>query len=563
MFSQRLNPLGLIKRITVMSCRPLTYESFLKYTCENEPVLDYLAGSEERKNLEAALKKYEGVTEVPICIGDEEIKTSDIRHQVAPFDHQRKVAKFHYATPAIVQKGIDSCMSARKDWEATPIEKRAEIFLKAADLIAGKYRGEILATTMLGQGKTIVQAEIDAAPELIDFLRFNVMFAAKNLTYTPISTERYIDTLRYRGMEGFWAAVSPFNFTAIGGNLSGTPALMGNVVMWKPSDTAVLSNYLVYRIYREAGLPPGVINFVTADGPVFGNAVTASPDLCGVNFTGSVKTFQHLWKQVGMNLEKYKTYPRLIGECGGKNYHFVHKSADTESVINGTIKSGFEFGGQKCSACSRIYVPESKWAEVKDGLIARHKQIKLGSPLEQDSYLSAVIDDKAFGRIKSYIDHAKTAPDLTVIAGGKYDDSKGYYVEPTIVESKNPREKIMQEEIFGPVVTAYVYPDNEWREILDVINTTSPYGLTGSVYAQDEGVVNEAVESLKQTAGNFYINDQSTGSVVGQQPFGGARLSGTNDKAGGPHYVLKFCSPQSIKRTVVPVTEWKYPYMSS
>ena len=535
------------------------------YVAVNEPILKYEEGSDEKKALAQTLEKYKGKTEdIPIVIGDEEIRTKEVKFQVEPFDHHEKIAKYHYATPDLVQKAIDNSLKARKAWDRTPLEKRCDVFLKAADLMANKYRMDLMASTMMGQAKNIVQAEIDAVCELVDFLRFNVQYAGQLIQSQPISPTSSVEknSHQYRGMEGFWAAISPFNFTAIGGHLCQAPTIMGNVVVWKPSDTAMLSNYLVYKIYREAGLPAGIINFVPADGPVFGDTVTSSPHLAGINFTGSVKTFQHLWKQVANNLENYRTYPRLIGECGGKNFHFVHKSGDLESVVNGTIRSAFEYGGQKCSACSRMYIPQSMWSEVKDKMLNIHKKIKVGSPFDKDTFVSAVIDDKAFDRIKGYLSHAKSSPNLTVIAGGNCDNSKGYFVEPTIIETSDPDDKIMHEEIFGPVVTVYPYPDEQYKEIAEKVTQTSPYALTGAIYALDEKVKEELTDTFRDSAGNFYINDKSTGSVVGQQPFGGTRLSGTNDKAGGSQYLLRFASIQSVKETYKPLTAWEYPSMS-
>ena len=535
------------------------------YVAVNEPILKYEEGSDEKKALAQTLEKYKGKTEdIPIVIGDEEIRTKEVKFQVEPFDHHEKIAKYHYATPDLVQKAIDNSLKARKAWDRTPLEKRCDVFLKAADLMANKYRMDLMASTMMGQAKNIVQAEIDAVCELVDFLRFNVQYAGQLIQSQPISPTSSVEknSHQYRGMEGFWAAISPFNFTAIGGHLCQAPTIMGNVVVWKPSDTAMLSNYLVYKIYREAGLPAGIINFVPADGPVFGDTVTSSPHLAGINFTGSVKTFQHLWKQVANNIENYRTYPRLIGECGGKNFHFVHKSGDLESVVNGTIRSAFEYGGQKCSACSRMYIPQSMWSEVKDKMLNIHKKIKVGSPFDKDTFVSAVIDDKAFDRIKGYLSHAKSSPNLTVIAGGNCDNSKGYFVEPTIIETSDPDDKIMHEEIFGPVVTVYPYPDEQYKEIAEKVTQTSPYALTGAIYALDEKVKEELTDTFRDSAGNFYINDKSTGSVVGQQPFGGTRLSGTNDKAGGSQYLLRFASIQSVKETYKQLTAWEYPSMS-
>ncbi|XP_037075069.1 delta-1-pyrroline-5-carboxylate dehydrogenase, mitochondrial-like [Pollicipes pollicipes] len=533
------------------------------FDVKNEPLLGYLAGSQELQQLEAALQKHgSAVADVPIVIGDEEIRTDLVRYQPRPHDHKNPVAKFYHATPEVVQKAIDNSLSVRETWEKVPLAEKIAIFHRAADLMATKYRMDLNATTMLGQSKTIIQAEIDAAAELVDFLRFNAFFAKELCKWQPISEDRSVtkNSMRMRGLEGFVAAVSPFNFTAIGGNLASAPALMGNVVVWKPSDTAVLSNYTAYRILREAGMPPGVINFVPADGPVYGDTVTASPHLAVVNFTGSVPTFQHLWKQVGNNIASYHSFPRLVGECGGKNYHFIHPSADAATVAPATMRSAFEFGGQKCSACSRMYVPRSRWDEIRSRMLDIHKEIRVGDPLKKETFYGAVIDEKAFKRIQSYIEHAKSSPNLEVIAGGGCDSSVGYFVEPTIVVSRDPDERILQEEIFGPVLSVFVYEDGQEAATLEMIGRC-PYALTGAVFSQDQAFAEFALEKMKMTCGNFYINDKSTGSVVGQQPFGGGRISGTNDKAGGPHYMLKYCSPQAVKETFVPLTEWKYPYM--
>lgn len=530
---------------------------------KNEPILGFKEGSPERKELVKALESVKGKTEeIPCVVGDEHVWTKDIRYQLSPFNHSHKVAKFCYADKELINKAIVASVAARREWDLKPVQDRAQILFKAADIISGPKRAEILAKTMIGQGKTVVQAEIDAAAELIDFFRFNAKHAVELEKQQPLDAEGSTNTMLYRGLEGFVAAVAPFNFTAIGGNLAGTPALMGNVVLWKPSDTAMSASYAVYKVLRESGLPPNIVQFLPADGPVFGDAVTSSEHLAGINFTGSVPTFKRLWKQVAQNLDVYKTFPRLAGECGGKNFHFVHKSADVDSVATGTIRSAFEYGGQKCSACSRMYVPDSTWPQIRQRLLDIHKHIAVGDPVDDFStFFSAVIDDKSFSRIKKWLDHAKSSPNLKVIAGGNCDDKKGYFVEPTIIETKDPQEAIMKEEIFGPVLTVYVYPENNYKEVLHLIDNTSPYALTGAVFAQDQNVIDEAAKVLRNAAGNYYVNDKSTGSIVAQQPFGGARASGTNDKPGGPHYVLRWTSPQVVKQTYVPLREWKYPYM--
>ncbi|KAM9299556.1 delta-1-pyrroline-5-carboxylate dehydrogenase, mitochondrial [Gastrophryne carolinensis] len=530
---------------------------------KNEPILEFQHGSPERDALHKALHELRDKTEeVPCVVGGEAVWTQDVRYQLSPFRHSHKVAKYCYADKELLNKAINASLSARKEWDLKPVEDRAQIFFKAADLLSGPRRAEILAKTMIGQGKTVIQAEIDAAAELIDFFRFNAKYALQLQHEQPISVPISTNSLVYRGLEGFVAAVSPFNFTAIGGNLAGAPALMGNVVLWKPSDAAILSSYAVYNALRDAGLPPNIIQFVPADGPVFGDTVTSSEHLSGVNFTGSVPTFKRLWKQVADNLDRYRSFPRLAGECGGKNFHFVHGSADVESVVSGTLRSAFEYSGQKCSACSRAYVPDSLWPQIKARLLEERAKIKVGNPADDFStFTSAVIDEKSFKRIQSWIKHARDSPDLTVLAGGNCDDSAGYFVEPTIIQTMNPREKIMTEEIFGPVLTIYVYPEKQYKEVLQLIDSTSPYGLTGAVFAQDKNIIQEAAAALRNCAGNFYINDKSTGAVVAQQPFGGSRASGTNDKPGGPHYILRWTSPQAVKETHVPLREWKYPYM--
>nr|XP_006115122.1 delta-1-pyrroline-5-carboxylate dehydrogenase, mitochondrial [Pelodiscus sinensis] len=529
----------------------------------NEPILEFKQGSPERAALQKALADLKGKTEaIPCVVGGEEVWTSDVRYQLSPFNHSHKVAKYCYADKDLLNKAIDAALAVRKEWDLKPVQDRAQIFFKAADMLSGPRRAEVLAKTMIGQGKTVIQAEIDAAAELIDFFRFNAKYALELETSQPISVPSSTNSMVYRGLEGFVAAVSPFNFTAIGGNLAGTPALMGNVVLWKPSDTAVLSSFAVYRILLEAGLPPNVIQFVPADGPVFGDTVMRSEHFCGLNFTGSVPTFKRLWKQASENVDRYRTFPRLAGECGGKNFHFVHSSADVPSVVSGTLRSAFEYGGQKCSACSRLYAPDVLWPQIKAKLLEEHGKIKVGDPAQDfGTFFSAVIDDKSFARIKKWIQHAKASPNLSILAGGTCDDAVGYFVQPCIVESKDPKDPIMEEEIFGPVLTVYVYPEKQYKEILQLIDTTSPYGLTGAVFAQEKSVIQEARDILRNAAGNFYINDKSTGAVVAQQPFGGSRASGTNDKPGSPHYLLRWTSPQAIKETHVPLGDWKYAYM--
>lgn len=549
----------------ISSVVPKSDLSVTDFNVVNEPILGYLPGSQERKDLEVALKKYSDDTEdIPIVIGGKEYRTDNVQYQVMPHDHQKRIAKFYYATPELVGKAIQTSLEAKKEWEKVPLDQRMKLFLDVADQMATKYRADLNATTMFGQAKTVIQAEIDAAAEMIDFFRFNTYFGKELLKYQPISEDpkTTLNLMRYRSLEGFVASVSPFNFTAIAGNLAYTPAIMGNGVVWKPSDTAVLSNYLIYKIFRDAGFPDGVVNFVPSDGPVFGQAVTSHPDLAAINFTGSVPTFQWLWKAVGQNIDRYTGFPKLIGECGGKNYHFVHPSADVESVVTSTTRSAFEYQGQKCSACSRMYVPESLWPKIKEGLAETQKGLKMGDVTNFENFMSAVIDKKAFQRISGYIDHAKSGPNTKIVAGGNYDDSVGYFIEPTVVETSTPTDRIFKEELFGPVVTAYVYKDSATLDTLKRVAKDTPYALTGALFSQDQAFADQAAQILRGTAGNFYVNDKCTGSVVGQQPFGGAKLSGTNDKAGGPHYMLKWASPQSVKQTFVPLKDVEYPYMS-
>lgn len=530
----------------------------------NEPVLEYRGGSAERAALACALQQTAACTEdVPIVIGDECIREGEPRFQPMPHDHQKKIAKFYYASEKTIKRAIEVATAAQARWDRVPLPERVAIWERAAAAMAGQQRQALNAATVLGQSKTAVQAEIDAAAELIDFFRFNVFFLKENAKYQPISEkpEVTLNTLRFRGIDGFIAAISPFNFTAIGGNLAYTPALMGNAVLWKPSDAALLSNWRIFNIMREAGLPPGVVNFLPADGPVFGNAVTSSPLLAGVNFTGSVPTFNWIWGAVAKNLSGYRHYPRLVGECGGKNYHFAHPSADPQSVITGTVRSAFEYCGQKCSACSRLYLPRSLRDQVLGGLAAELAKLKVGDPAEFDTFMGAVIDDKAFARISGYIDAAKKNPKNKILAGGGHDGSKGYFVQPTVIETTDPLDKLMTEEIFGPVLTVYCYDDAKVEDTLSLVESSTRFALTGAVFAEDRAFLRHALERLKYTAGNFYINDKSTGSVVGQQPFGGGRMSGSNDKAGGPGYVMRWTSPQSVKETFVPLRDVAYPYM--
>lgn len=474
------------------------------------------------------------------------------------------MANYRWANENHLNDAINASLAARKEWDRTCPNFRADIFDKAADLLAGEFRAEICARTMVGQAKNAWQAEIDAACELIDFFRFNAYYARNLHAQQPISPDAGItNSCVYRGLEGFVAAIAPFNFTAISGNLAGTPAMMGNTVLWKPSDTCVSSSWLIFKILTErCGLPKDIIQFVPADGPVFGQTVTSNKDLAAINFTGSVPTFEWLVRTVGQNISDYKGFPIMVGECGGKNYHFMHPSGDANSVITGTIRSAFEYSGQKCSACSRAYIPASRWEEVKNGLLSIHQEImdnNMFGPADQPkTFVSAVIDDKSFARNKHWIDTAKSDPELTILAGGNYDDSVGYFIEPTIILTSNPKNPIMETEIFGPVVSIFVYQDEDWKSVLEYM-PESQYALTGGIFVKDEEAKAYTIDALRDSAGNFYVNDKSTGSVVGQQWFGGARKSGTNDKAGGPEYVGKWVSRQTVKTTEFDLSGWKYP----
>ncbi len=527
----------------------------------NEPVKSYAPGSPERAELKARLTSMaiERV-DIPIIIGGKEIRTGKTGRSVMPFDHGHVLADYHLASPEHVQQAIASAVAARKEWANWPWEDRAAVILKAAELLTTTWKSTLNAATMLGQAKTVYQAEIDAACELIDFWRFNAQYAQEIYSDQPANSPGMWNQLEYRGLEGFIYAVSPFNFTAIGGNLSSAPALMGNTVVWKPASTAMLSGYYIMKIFEAAGMPPGVINFVPGNAADVSNVVLHSPDLAGIHFTGSTAVFQSMWKTVGENIANYKTYPRLVGETGGKDFIIAHPSADPAAIAVAIVRGGFEYQGQKCSAASRVYVPQSLWGEVRDRTIAMMREIKMGDPRDFRNFMSAVIDKKAFDRIAGYIGDAKKG--AKILQGGGCDDSKGYFVEPTLIETTDPSYRLMCEEIFGPVVTTYVYPDAKWHETLEILDRTSPYALTGAVFATERSAVREATSALRNAAGNFYINDKPTGAVVGQQPFGGARASGTNDKAGSKSNLTRWVSTRTIKETFVPPTDYKYPFMA-
>jgi 1-pyrroline-5-carboxylate dehydrogenase len=529
----------------------------------NEPVLSYAPGTPERDEL---LETYRAMynaepVDVPMYIGSEVVRTDDKRPMSPPHDHRHILGHFNYGTEAHVRQAIDAALAARPAWAALPSHERAAIFLKAADLLAGPYRAKINAATMLAQSKSAHQAEIDASCELIDFLRFNAAFMQQIEEIQPESGDGIWNKLEYRPLEGFVFAITPFNFTAISGNLPASAALMGNVVLWKPADSQVYSAYVVMEVFREAGLPDGVINFITCDGPVAGDVVFNHPEFAGLHFTGSTGVFRHLWKTIGENISKYRSYPRIVGETGGKDFVLAHKSADVDAVAAGLIRGAFELQGQKCSAASRAYIPDNIWPAVKERLLAAVESIQVGSPEDLSCFVNAVIDRRAFDKIAGYIEHARGEQGVEIIAGGTYDDSKGYFIDPTIVLTTNPHSKTMVEEIFGPVLTIYVYPADEFSETIRLVDSTSEYALTGAVFSQDRYAIDEATKGLVNAAGNFYVNDKPTGAVVGQQPFGGARGSGTNDKAGSVFNLLRWVNARTIKETTVPATDYRYPFL--
>ncbi|MDQ3069230.1 MAG: L-glutamate gamma-semialdehyde dehydrogenase [Acidobacteriota bacterium] len=527
----------------------------------NEPIRSYAPGSPERVELKARLDSMaKERIDIPVIIGGKEIRTGRVEQAVMPFDHKHVLADWHVATAADVHAAIKASADARRDWAAWPWEDRAAVILRAAELLATTWRATVNAATMLGQGKTVFQSEIDAACELIDFWRFNVDYAQQLYSEQPLSSPGMWNMLEYRNLEGFVYAVSPFNFTAIGGNLSSAPALMGNTIVWKPASSAMLSAYYVMKLMEEAGMPPGVINFVPGDAREITDILLDSPEMAGIHFTGSTGVFNAMWKKVGENAGKYKTYPRIVGETGGKDFIVAHPSADAAQVATAIVRGGFEYQGQKCSAASRVYIPQSLWGEVRDRAVAMMKDIKMGDVRDFRNFMSAVIDKKAFTKIGEYIEHGKG--NAKIIQGGGVKGDTGYFIEPTLIETTDPGYKLLCEEIFGPVVTAYVYPDDKWSETLQTIDQTSPYALTGAVFSRDRAAVREAMSALRHAAGNFYINDKPTGAVVGQQPFGGARASGTNDKAGSKLNLIRWASARTIKETFVPPSDYKYPFMA-
>jgi 1-pyrroline-5-carboxylate dehydrogenase len=526
----------------------------------NEANRTYAAGSPERAELKARLASMAAEKiDIPIVIGGKEIRTGNLGKAVMPHDHRHVLAEYHNASPEHVQQAIAAAAEGRREWASWAWEDRAAVILRAAELLATTWRPTINAATMLGQSKTAFQSEIDAASEMIDFWRFNAYFAQELYHEQPVSGPGVWNSMEYRALEGFVYAITPFNFTAIGGNLTTAPALMGNTIVWKPASAAMLSAYYTLKVLEAAGLPPGVINFVPGDAQAITNQLLDSPELAGVHFTGSTAVFNNMWKKIGENVGRYKSYPRLVGETGGKDFIVVHPSADPQEVAVAIARGGFEYQGQKCSAASRIYVPQSLWNDVRDRTVAMMKDIRMGDVRDFRNFMGAVIDQKAFVRISEYLDDAKK--NAKVIQGGVAKGDTGYFIEPTLIETSDPSYRLLCEEIFGPVVTAHVYPDAKWTETLAIVDRTSPYALTGAVFAKERTAIRQALSALRNAAGNFYINDKPTGAVVGQQPFGGARASGTNDKAGSKLNLVRWVSARTVKETFAPPRDYKYPFM--
>jgi len=534
-------------------------------TPANEPINSYAPGTPERDLLKAAIADIAAKkVEIPLIIGGKEVRTGKMGKVIMPHDHQHVLGEYHIAGEKEINMAIDAAMAAKADWAALRWEERAAIFLKAAELLAGKYRYVMNAISMLSTSKTAYQAEIDAACELIDFLRFNVYYAQQVYTDQPLYSPTGLwNFVQQRPLEGFIFAVAPFNFTAIAGNLASSPAIMGNTVLLKPASSCVYTPYLFMQILKEAGMPDGVINFVPGPGSMVGKLCLDHPDLGGIHFTGSTAVFHQMWETVGRNIARYKSYPRIVGETGGKDFIVAHNSANVRQLVTGIVRGAFEFQGQKCSAASRAYIPESIWGDVRSELEADVAKIKMGPTSDFTNFFNAVIDKSAYATITEYIDYAKAADDAEIIAGGGYDDSKGYYIEPTVILTSNPHFRTMEEEIFGPVMTIYVYADEKYEEALELCDRTSIYALTGAVFATDRSAVSLALSKLENAAGNFYINDKPTGAVVGQQPFGGARASGTNDKAGSYLNLVRWVSPRTIKETFVPPSDFAYPFMDA
>lgn len=528
----------------------------------NEEVLSYAPGTPEREELMATYKKmFNEVIEIPQYIGSKVVMSGDKKEITPPHDHKHVVGYYHAGTQEDVKEAIDAALKARKDWADMAWENRAAIFLKAADLLAGPYRAKINAATMIGQSKNAYQAEIDAACEFIDFLRFNVEYMTQIYADQPISSDGVWNRVEYRALEGFTFAITPFNFTAIAGNLPASMALMGNVVVWKPSVAQIYSAQVLMEVFREAGLPDGVINMVLTRGAETAKTCIEHPDFAGIHFTGSTSVFQSLWKQIGENIQNHKTYPRIVGETGGKDFVVAHKSSCPQEVATALIRGAFEYQGQKCSAASRAYIPSNIWSEVKAEMKKALDSITMGSPEDFSNFVTAVIDSNSFDKCKGYIERADASNEAEVIFGGKCDNSIGYFVEPTVIQTTNPKYESMVEEIFGPILTIYVYDENKWEETLELVDQTSEYALTGAIFGKDRYAVNQGIKALENAAGNFYINDKPTGAVVGQQPFGGARGSGTNDKAGSAMNLLRWVSVRTVKETFVPAKDYRYPFL--
>ncbi len=529
----------------------------------NEPIMSYGPGSPEKLELKTKIAELKSQQlDIPLIVGGKEIRTGNTAELRVPHDHSVKLGVYHKAGTDEVKMAINASLEAAKEWAAMPWEHRVAIFLKAADLLAGPWRSTLNAATMLGQSKTVHQAEIDSACELIDFWRFNPYYMSELMAEQPESDFGIWNRVEYRPLEGFVFCVTPFNFTSIAGNLPSAPAMVGNVALWKPASSAVYSAYFLMKLFKEAGLPDGVINFIPGSGGEVGNPVMASPDLAGIHFTGSTEVFQGMWKTVGDNISKSKYYPRIVGETGGKDFIFAHNTADVEALLHCALRGAFEYQGQKCSAASRMYIPKSMWADFKQKWVSEVEKIKTGNVEDFTNFMGAVIDKGAFDTITSYIDHAKSSAHAEIITGGNYDSSKGWFIEPTTIVTTDPNYQSIRDEIFGPVMTIFVYDDDKLDETMELCDTASMYALTGAIFARDRAVIVKMADKLKNTAGNFYINDKPTGAVVGQQPFGGGRASGTNDKAGSAMNLLRWMSVRTIKETFVPAKDWRYPFMN-
>ncbi|MBA3364630.1 MAG: L-glutamate gamma-semialdehyde dehydrogenase [Actinobacteria bacterium] len=528
----------------------------------NEPVLLYAPGSPERERLQTRLRELQGERiDIPLVIDGEDVRTGETFEAVMPHRKAHVLADVHRGGPSQVEQAIDAAAMAWRDWSRTPWEERAAVFLRAAELLAGPWRSTLNAATMLGQSKTAHQAEIDAACELIDFLRWNVQFMTRIYEEQPVSSPGVWNRMEYRPLEGFVFAVTPFNFTAIAGNLPTSAALMGNTVVWKPASTAAYSAHFLMRLFQQAGLPDGVVNLVYGSGATIGDAALASERLAGIHFTGSTPVFQGMWKTVGDNIDRYSNYPRIVGETGGKDFIVAHPSADVDAVATAIVRGSFEYQGQKCSAASRVYAPSNLWPELRERLVEEVRSLKMGDVADFSNFMGAVIDAKSLEVQREAIEEAKR--DAEILVGGGVDDSEGYFVEPTVIETRDPRFRLMRDELFGPIVTTYVYPEEKWEETLELVDKTAPYALTGAVFARERGAIEQAARSLEYAAGNFYVNDKPTGAVVGQQPFGGARASGTNDKAGSMWNLIRWVSPRTIKETFAPPVDYRYPFLAA